>query len=81
MNRGNIWFGKVLLVITLVAALCTLLPVSIVEHKHNLIGYSSLCSFAPISTIVLLLFAQTIWKTRIMKREPTRDLEKNSGKS
>ena len=53
----NWGFNALLVTATLVAGVWTLLPTAILPwgaHKTNLIGYISHCSFAPVSSIILL---------------------------
>jgi hypothetical protein len=51
------------LTIALVAtAILTLLPLS--DASHNVLGYSSLCSWVPFSTLILLAAAGTSCKLR-----------------
>jgi hypothetical protein len=45
------------------SAVITLIPVGMAS-KTNLAGYYSICSFAPISTIILLALAGTSCKIR-----------------
>lgn len=45
-------------VILALGSLVTLLPVA-GKTKPNLLGYSSLCSFAPVSTLIMLFAANT----------------------
>ncbi|HUA85965.1 MAG TPA: hypothetical protein VMB85_19035 [Bryobacteraceae bacterium] len=52
-----------LLVILLVAsAIATVLPVG--TSRDASLGYSSWCSFAPVSTVILLLTAGVLWVIR-----------------
>lgn len=71
--------GLFIIVATLsfIAAFLTLIPYD-AAGKANIIGYKSLCTFTPVSTIVCLLASRTfytLWK-RKTGREPYP--EKNS---
>jgi hypothetical protein len=57
----NILLAAAALLVTL--ALVTLLPFSSGNIKSDL-GYSSLCPFAPWSTLTLLAFAGLVWLVR-----------------
>jgi len=57
--------GKALLVLAMLAvaaAIATLIPDS--AAKPNDLGYRSLCTFAPWSTLILLIVAGLVWVIR-----------------
>lgn len=58
-------------VLLVLAALVTLLPFSSNNIKSDL-GYSSLCPFAPWSTLTLLFFAGIAWLIRAYVKTQTR---------
>lgn len=43
-------------IIAVLSALLTVIPLGTVSEK-NIIGYKSVCSFAPVSTVILLMLA------------------------
>lgn len=57
----NILLAAIVLLVA--AALVTVLPFSSTNIKSDL-GYSSLCPFAPWSTLTLLVFAGLVWLVR-----------------
>ena len=59
MKKPNM-FIKIILVLGPAAALITLLP-NPEASKASLLGYKTLCAFAPISTSLLLLGTYYVW--------------------
>ncbi len=55
-----------LTIIAVVSALATLVPY-IGASKVNILGYKSLCTFTPISTIIFLFLANTFYGIRKKK--------------
>jgi len=49
-------------ILAVAAAVATLLPVTTVHNPA--LGYATWCSFAPISTVILLLTAGVVWVIR-----------------
>ena len=52
----------VLIVILIILAACTLMPAT--ASKMNDLGYYSICSFTPWSTLALLFVAGVLWAIR-----------------
>jgi len=59
-TRNSMLFGLTMIIVGLAAL--TLLPFS--ASKENDLGYSSLCSFAPWSTLAILVVAGIVWAIR-----------------
>ena len=61
MENKKRWAGvlRVTAVMLAVAAVATLIPHG-AASKPNMIGYRSLCTFAPVSTVILLFIANFI---------------------
>ena len=57
---------RVTTVILAVGAVATLIPYS-GASKDNVMGYKSLCTFAPVSTVIMLFIANTLWGIRKKK--------------
>lgn len=68
MDNKKRWAGvlRVIAVMLAVGAVVTLIPHS-AASKPNMIGYKSLCTFAPVSTVIMLFAANFIWGIRKKK--------------
>ncbi|MBU1169304.1 MAG: hypothetical protein KKD44_07045 [Proteobacteria bacterium] len=67
--KGNAGVARILLIasiILMIGALVTLIPFA-GASKPNIMGYRSLCSFSPVSTIILLFGANTCYGIRKKK--------------
>jgi len=53
MSNAKLSIHKIFTIIYLIAALLTLVPCNAVS-KVSLLGYKALCSWSPISTIILI---------------------------
>ena len=56
-------------VILAIAGLMTLVPWA-GANKLNILGYKSLCTFAPVSTLIMLFVSNTLYGIRKKKFKP-----------
>lgn len=57
---------RVISIMLAIGAVATLIPHG-GASKFNYIGYKSLCTFAPVSTLIMLFIANFIWGIRKKK--------------
>ena len=66
---NKVFISKLLVGLTIISVVCalsTLIPFD-GASKQNILGYKSLCTFTPVSTIICLLLANTFYGIRKKK--------------
>lgn len=68
MNTKNIISGILLIatILSVFTAIVTMVPLSSIEEA-NVLGFKSVCPFAPVSTVMLLFAAYTLYEIRKKK--------------